>query len=1056
MGLFLAPLAQTIGIIVPIIGCFTLFKKEQSKVAMSLMLTNVACLIINSTYMLLMWAEDYDAAITALKVLYLGNALFYFSFILFIATYLEMGSTRLRTILISAWGIIEILFVGVVWTGDPFHLAFMKIEVQKIGFLGITSVVTAPGLLYMIRSCMLTLMLTIGMCYTTMRMFLVKVKEEKHNLARLCGAQFIIVVALHIMLLFHLPFDVVPISASCSIIFIILSVLKGEFFRVTDQARDWVVDNMDNILIITDNYYGYLDSNNYAKKIFPEIANMQKNKLISVDMQSLFFSVNDTFEIDGRIYHKEVTPILQNDKIVGHSLLLMDITQQSRLMDELEQEKIKAEQANEAKSAFMSNMSHEIRTPMNAIVGMTDILLRETLPTHQREYLVNIKNSGAALLTIINDILDFSKIESGKMDIINEEYEPMSMLHDMSMIFLNRIGEKNVELIYDIDPNLPEKLFGDAQRIRQVIINLMNNAIKFTEQGSVTLRMTMKNTSEDTMDLSVLVVDTGQGIRKEDVGKLFGVFQQVDTMKNHYKEGTGLGLSIAKQLVELMGGTIGVESEYEKGSTFYFTIPQGIRSEHPAATVKNEEHRVICISSYFDNALLKSQYEALVASYGVTHISLDEAIEKGIPLEVFFTDEIVLTDVKKYEKLKEWNTRICVLQNPMIQNLSDVKATLINKPLYSLNFCQVINNESISLGIEEGVLCFVAPNAKVLVVDDNEMNLKVVKGLLEPTKIQIETASNGKEAYEKVQRYKYDMLFLDHMMPVMDGVEATMKIRQLPEEYYQKLPIIALSANATTDARKLFTESGFNDFVAKPIKSKELCKCIQTWLEPKYIEVGDGVVSVAGAPVAPACPWNNPVDEIEPIEGIDIAEGIVNSGSKDMFIRLLGDFYKLIDQKATKIEKCLADGLLRDYTIEVHALKSTARMIGALELSEMFYRLEELGNAEEKNVLEQETPKVLSLYRKYKQILEPYGKRLEQEKATVSVDEMIDSLSLLKDAIDTFDLDGADEAMHKLEGYAFPEEYQNQIEELSAYVADVAMEDVIRICTELITELQKA
>lgn len=253
---------------------------------------------------------------------------------------------------------------------------------------------------------------------------------------------------------------------------------------------------------------------------------------------------------------------------------MLNVTKRYNMMEELKEAKQRAEEANESKSNFLSNMSHEIRTPMNAIVGMTEILLRSDLSDQDRGYLMNIKNSGASLLTIINDILDFSKIESGRLEIIEEEYEPMSMLSDLSMIFLNRIGDKPVELLFDIDRNLPNKMYGDALRIRQVIINIANNAIKFTGNGYVKLTIKMSPMTEaDMVNLDISIEDSGQGIKPEDLDKLFGSFQQVDIKKNRNKEGTGLGLAISKQLVETMGGQIGVRSEYGKGSEFYFNIP---------------------------------------------------------------------------------------------------------------------------------------------------------------------------------------------------------------------------------------------------------------------------------------------------------------------------------------------------------------------------------------------------------------------------------------------------------------------------------------------------
>lgn len=1045
-----APFVQLVGIGVPLVGCIALFRKEQSKVAMSLMLTNIGCLIVNCAYLLLFGATSPDSAFTMLKMLYLGNAIFYFSFVLFLATYLDLGSTRMRTILMAIWGIIEGSLVFVIWWGDPFHLAFSQITVREIGMFGITRVHTMPGILYMIRNGAVCLILLCGMIYTTIKMFQLKVKEERNNMARLCGAQFVVLSASCMMLLFHWQYDVVPICASFSILSIILGVINGDFFRITDKGREWVIEHAEHIFILTDSMYGYLDANSYAKKAFPELEHMEKYRTLPEHLKQLFVGGESCIEIGEGHYTKKVAALLeQNGKLAGYSILLIDVSYQFDMMQQLSIEKEKAENANQAKSAFMSNMSHEIRTPMNAIVGMTDILLREEHSSQTKEYLNNIKSSGNALLTIINDILDFSKIEAGKMEIIPEEYEPMSTFHDLSMIFLNRIGNKDVELIYEIDPNLPSKLYGDAQRIRQVIINLMNNAIKFTEKGYVKLTVKTETIDMNTINVSYYIEDSGQGIREEDIGKLFGDYQQVDTKKNRYKEGTGLGLSISKQLVELMGGTIGVTSEYGKGSTFYFSLPQKSYVEKKAASIKPEVLESTIISGKFKNAWIAEQYQKLVDIYQLATVSADAMMEEDCKVTAFFTDDMSVLSNDMRLQLEAWNTKLCLLQNPMQQNNTGINATLLNKPLYSLNFCQVINGETIAVDSENEVLCFVAPEAKILIVDDHEMNLKVAKGLLAPLQVQIDTATNGKEAVDMVKKNKYDMVFMDHMMPVMDGVEATKAIRALEDPCFQELPIIALSANATVEARQLFQENGFFDFVPKPIKLKEICGCIRKWL-PLGTVVYDNPKAGMIISELPSAK----VEEELVIEGLNVEEGIANSGSKELFISLLGDFYKLIDQKSTKVEKLLADGMLRDYTIEVHALKSTARMIGAMELSHMFYELEQLGNAEEQKILESKTPAVLSLYRSYKPILEPYGKLNQQDKEKVHVATMIHSLEQLRDAMDNFDLDAADEAMHKIEGYAFPEDCQSMVEELSAFVADVAMEDVMNLTEQLIDQLK--
>ena len=627
----------------------------------------------------------------------------------------------------------------------------------------------------------------------------------------------------------------------------------------------------------------------------------------------------------------------------------------------------------------------------------------------------------------------------------------MSMLSDLSMIFLNRIGDKPIELMFDIDRKLPNRLYGDSLRIRQVIINIANNAIKFTEAGFVrlTIRMTHME-EEDMVNLDISIQDSGQGIKEEDLDKLFGSFQQVDTKKNRNKEGTGLGLAISKQLVENMGGQIGVKSEYGKGSEFYFNIPQKVIGTQLAAVVKEESivHEPMVVSGHMGDERILEQLQSMAEGYGLRYVDCYEARNSGEKVDFFFVDESIYQELKDgIEKYFVSNgTELCVLQNPMRETVWNEQVTVVNKPLYTLNFCQVINHETTAAFVEtDNVMNFIAPQAQILIVDDNEMNLKVAKGLLQPLQMNIDTASSGKQAIAMVQEKRYHIVFMDHMMPVMDGVETTQNIRKLPDEYIQNMPIIALTANAVMGAREIFKEAGMNDFVAKPIELKDICSKIRAWLPKELIR----------KLTAPAtAPEQIPEQELPEIEGLDVAEGIKNSGSLELFMNLLGDFYKLIDLKSTKIEKCLADGMIRDYTIEVHALKNTARMIGAMELSELFYKMEQCGNAEDVETISRENPAIMELYRSYKPILEPYGKANEQDKKEVPKEEIIGALDKLNAAMDSFDLDGADAALAELEEYRLPEELGSYMEELRAYVADVAMEDVMNTGKKMIEVLE--
>lgn len=696
------------------------------------------------------------------------------------------------------------------------------------------------------------------------------------------------------------------------------------------------------------------------------------------------------------------------------------------LMESLRIEKIRADEANASKSRFLSTMSHEIRTPMNAIVGMTDIILREELPQNVKQYLNNIKSSGDALLTIINDILDISKIESGKLDIIEDNYEPLSMFQDLSMIFLNRIGDKPVELLYDIDAGIPATLYGDSKRIRQVIINLMNNAIKFTDSGYVRLVVRIEKTDDENVCLKFEIQDSGQGIKEEDIGKLFSSYQQVDVKRNHAKEGTGLGLSICKQLVELMKGEIGVRSVYGEGSTFFFQIPQSIVDSKPAAYIL-DENTESSIGVHISSPIVRNQIMELAKTFNVSCTDLDE--EPDVAVDIIITDTISSVTDKERQLAGRGERRLYVLNNPMTGNHLPEEVNVINKPLFSLNFCSVVNNDDTVNSEDAGEdLNFTAPDAHVLVVDDNEMNRKVINGLLAPYKLNMYMAENGKQACQMVQEMHFDIVFMDHMMPVMDGIEATAYIRNLEGDYFKNLPIIALSANATQEAQDIFTNAHMNAFVSKPVRVEELAKCLRSWLPEQLI--------------------------VKPnIDGIDVEEGLKNCGSRELFVELMGDYCRVIEQNIDKLTQCLETGNVRDYTIEVHALKNTSRMIGALELAQKFYRMEQLGNDENVEQIKEEFPELVKLYKSYEVILSPFCNSQLNGTEQITVENLKEKLMDLHKAVDCFDLDAADRILNQLESYEYSEEIKPVIKQLVICVREVDMEKILELTDELISML---
>ncbi|MDR2594483.1 MAG: response regulator [Fibromonadaceae bacterium] len=378
-----------------------------------------------------------------------------------------------------------------------------------------------------------------------------------------------------------------------------------------------------------------------------------------------------------------------------------------------EKAQIKADEANETKSKFLANMSHEIRTPMNAIIGMAELALREYMTSIAKEYILTVKQAGTNLLSIINDILDFSKIESGKLEIIPINYKFSFLINDVVNIIRMMITDSRLRFEINIDSKIPNMLFGDEIRIRQVLLNILGNAVKYTKKGFISFSVNGEIIG-DTILLTMTVADSGIGIRKEDLEKLFDDFVRFDFAVNKDVEGTGLGLAITKNLVKMMNGNISVQSEYGKGSTFTVKLPQKIR---------------YCES--FD----------------------------------------------------------------------------------------AIKSDSVTIK-------FNAPKARILVVDDIDTNLKVAKGLMLPYKMQVDLCLSGIEAIERVKANDYDLVFMDHMMPEMNGIEATKRIRKM----YANLPIIALTVNAVSGAKEMFLSNGFSDFLSKPIDIIKLNSILEKWL----------------------------------------------------------------------------------------------------------------------------------------------------------------------------------------------------------------------------------
>lgn len=1021
--MLLQMLVQTIGILLPVFALYILAAKAQTKTAMHLAIATMACIMLNSAHLVTLYSKNIVAVQLGFRLEYFGSTVFLLFFTLFFLRYLRVRKT---VSIIKPWVFFSIVYslfllsdkLSVYCLSD-FHMQPASAELRVITYVW-----------YML----MVVCLLASFTFMSRRLKVTVAKIEIANQKRIRRAVTIIIVALVVSLLSKGRVDAIPIGSSLAVLIVTHGVIKGEILGIIESGRDWILENMNNAFILVDTEYGYLDSNQYATELFPELANLSRNRSVGKDVLSVIHGKEIYYDLNSSYYEKRMKPLVDGNNTVGYAILLVDVTQQIQAMSELTILKGLAEDLSQEKSNLLSNMSHEIRTPMNAIVGLTELLMRSQWPAKEMSYLQSIKNSGNGLLTVINDILDISKIDSGKFQLLEDNYELSSVLNDLSVTFLNRIGDRPVQLLYDIDPKLPAVLYGDVNRLRQILINILGNAVKFTESGYIKLSLEVKKIDEESINILISVKDTGVGIPSKDMPNLFKMFQQVDSKRNRGKEGTGLGLAISKSLVELMGGNISVESEYGKGSTFSFNVIQKVVSSKPLASIEQTD---IVVGGYFSDSLLYANLRSLVSRYKLHW--WNRTGNNGRSPDFFFTDAKAIEENDWISELVECDIPVYIMNNPMVSANIDQRYHSASLPLYSCNFCRILNREGeTSVGASEAIT-FTAPDAYVLIVDDNDMNLKVACGLLEPLNMHVHCVESGAKAIEYVKRNTYDIIFMDHMMPEMDGVEATMVLRDMGIT----APIIALTANVVDKARELYKKATMNDFLAKPFSMAEMCSMLLKWLPPEKCVSGKVNLATESAK-----------DErlLNLSDEVDIYAGIKNAGSEKLLASLMQDFYCMIDSKLQEITEFFEEGNLQRFTIEVHAMKSAARLIGALDLSDKFRRLEESGKAGDMVALRHATPKVLKQYSDMKSILKEFAPVVEAHE--VSAEEKINTLNTLKSALDVFDLESADSSVSQLRSFIWEDSIAGDIEKLYPLVSDVNTDVALPIIDYVLSKLE--
>ncbi len=671
----------------------------------------------------------------------------------------------------------------------------------------------------------------------------------------------------------------------------------------------------------------------------------------------------------------------------------------------VEKEKRKAEAGTREKDDFLANMSHEMRTPMIAVCGMSELLLQNNLTPLEEEYVRTIQNSANNLLSMVNDILDFSKIEANMMDLDEAPYKVEALIADVANIINVRIGEKDIAFVTELDPNLPATLVGDEARIRQILINLLNNAVKFTESGLIRLKMDYSMDEWNHSWVTIAISDTGIGITREDQKRLFSQFTQVDTDHKRSMEGTGLGLVISQRLANKMNGNITLESEYGKGSTFTVVIEQRVSDPSELAFVPDPDGYVAYLYEpnphYFDNM------RAICDRLGVPVITVsDIAIWDYYNADrfgalLFFDYTTGIASVNSFAaKVHRMRLVTMIDRNTFVEAGIKDNILMLHKPILTGQLAALIRGENLDDFHRQSKpkKHIFVPDARIMVVDDNYVNLRVTAGLLNIFKPQVAMVSSGREAYEILQKDRgFDMIFMDHMMPDWDGVETVRHIRAMENDYYQKVPIIALSANVSQESRDMFIREGMNDFVGKPMSVDTLAAVLKKYVAPEK------QLNEYAEKVDPMMTRNRPRDEyisaaatdagrkIE-IEGIDTEMGVFNiGGSADAYVRILNVFLEDGRNKLIYLEKYAQEGNIKAYIIETHSLKSVAASIGASALCELAKLHEDAARGGD----------IVFVKEHYAELVEEYTAIL------CRVEEYLTANGLIQSHADSFDDDGS-------------------------------------------------
>ncbi len=721
---------QVISIFALFLESVLVFKYWKTNVHSWLFLSCMATLINNIGYFFELISTTKEAYMSALKISYLGRICTVYALFMFVVAFVRANLPKIMHYILAVINLVTYL---IVITTEKTGLYYKYTRYSRQGDFPIFYHI--DGIWHFIWSGMIMFYAVFGiillvLAYRRERRRMAKDRIFLVMMAIITQSIFVFVETLKLIPFLEQIYDVTMLGFPAGAVFMFIAIFRYDLLDTEELAKEYVVGELSEGIIAVDEENEVRFYNKSALSIFPALTANPESVIRRIRRR---IKSGKPLKVDGRIYTPEEKPLMQNGNPSGMIFAVVDDTEHYQYMKELEEQKSLADAANKAKSAFLANMSHEIRTPINAVLGMDEMILRESREKDIIAYASDIRSAGRTLLSLINDILDFSKIEEGKMEIIPTQYDLSSLVGDIVNMIRSRAEKKGLSFEVEVQNDIPSVLYGDEVRIKQIVLNLLTNAVKYTETGTVRLEISYKPLTEGEIDLGFSVSDTGIGMKEEDMNRLFSPFSRIEEKRNRNIEGTGLGMSIVKQLLALMDSKLDVKSEYGKGSQFHFEVKQKIIRDDPIGD-------------------FAARYEKVVHSPG------------------------------QYREL------------------------------------------------------FHAPDAKVLVVDDNEVNLTVITNLLKRTRVQVDTVLSGKEAILSCAKNDYDVVFVDHMMPEMDGIETLHELQKQDEGRGIHPVYVALTANAVSGARERYLDAGFADYISKPVDGARLEEMLKNALPEDRIQ----------------------------------------------------------------------------------------------------------------------------------------------------------------------------------------------------------------------------